>query len=203
MKLDETKWEHYSTRAVESRRKDDYWKKNHPDMCDLRTASLGEMRDKINWMINSAKMNHKDIYDVPFLIKYDNKMHVVETGSCGHGDKGMICSLELDPWDELKFTAPDSKPEVGEYWQSRGASDYDCSGFVKSKPAGERLRRLVRYVLDKDETKSWLDYRDMEPNWIQFKFSAEEFDVVKLDEMTQDTGIITEDILRKCKIAEA
>lgn len=58
--------------------------------------------------------------------------------------------------------------------------------------------RMVRYVLDKDDPKSWLDYREREPNWIQFKFSAEEFDVEKLDEMTTPSGIITEEILRKC-----
>lgn len=203
MKLSEDKWVNYSTKAIDQRKNDKYWNENHPEMCELRTASLGEMRDKINWMIDNAKLNHKDIYDIPFLIKYGDKMHVVETGSCGHGKMGMICSLELDSWDELKFTAPDSKPEVGEYWSSRGATSLDVAGFVKSKPAGERLRRLVRYVLEKDETESWLDYREMEPDWIQFKFSAKEFDVKKLDEMTKDTGIITEEILRKCKTAEA
>ena len=64
------------------------------------------------------------------------------------------------------YVAPDSKPEVGEYWRSRG---YDLSGFVVSKLAGERLTRLVKYVLDTDEPLSHLDYREFEPNWIQFK----------------------------------
>ena len=199
MRLAKDKWANYSTKAVDQRKNDKYWVENHPDMCELRTSSLGEMRDKIEWMIKNAEMNHKNIYDIPFLIKYDNKMHVVETGSCGHGDKGMICSLELDPWDELKYVAPDSKPEEGEFWTSRGPTSFDCSGFVVFKSAGERLRRMVNYVLEKDETKSWLDYRDYEPNWIQYKFSAEEFDVEKLDEKARaNNNILTEKILREC-----
>lgn len=62
------------------------------------------------------------------------------------------------------YAAPDSKPEVGEYWRG-----YDLSGFVVSKLAGERLTRLVKYVLNTDEPLSHLDYREFEPNWIQFK----------------------------------
>ena len=41
--------------------------------------------------------------------------------------------------------------------------------FVVSKLAGERLTRLVKYVLNTDEPLSHLDYREFEPNWIQFK----------------------------------
>ena len=62
-----------------------------------------------------------------------------------------------------------------------------------------RLLRMVRYILDTDEPKTWLDYREYEPNWIQFKFSAEEFDVEKLDEVSRaNGGVITEQILRDC-----
>ena len=50
-----------------------------------------------------------------------------------------------------------------------GEVGYDLSGFVVSKLAGERLTRLVKYVLDTDEPLSHLDYREFEPNWIQFK----------------------------------
>ena len=55
------------------------------------------------------------------------------------------------------YVAPDSKPEVSEYWRSRGVS-----GFVVSKLAGERLTRLVKYVLNTDEPLSHLDYREYE-----------------------------------------
>lgn len=199
MELTGTKWENYSTKSVDHRKQDKYWIENHPDECVLKTASLGEMRDKIEWMIKNANMNHKNIYDIPFLIEYDNKQHVVETAACGHGSLGMICSLQLSDWDKLVFTAPDTRPEKGEFWTSRGATSFDCSGFVVSKLAGERLRRMVNCVLEKDETKSWLDYRDYDPNWIQYKFSAEEFDVEKLDEKARENNnILTEDILREC-----
>ena len=59
--------------------------------------------------------------------------------------------------------------------------------------------RFVKYILEKDETETWLDYREREPNWIQFKFSAEEFDVEKLDKMSRDNdGILTEEIIKAC-----
>ena len=75
----------------------------------------------------------------------------------------------------------------------------EVSGFVVSKPAGERLLRMVKYILETDEPKTFLDYREFEPNWIQFKFSAEEFDVEKLDQMAKANGnIITEQIVRQC-----
>lgn len=59
--------------------------------------------------------------------------------------------------------------------------------------------RMVKYILDTDEPKTFLDYREFEPNWIQFKFSAEEFDVEKLSQMAIDNDdIITEQIIRQC-----
>lgn len=72
------------------------------------------------------------------------------------------------------YVAPDSKPEIGEYWRSRGVG-YDLSGFVVSKLAGERLTRLVKYVLNTDE-----------PNWIQFKFQKEEFNLELLDKLARE-----------------
>lgn len=70
---------------------------------------------------------------------------------------------------------------------------------MESKPAGERLLRMVKYILETDEPKSFLDYREFEPNWIQFKFSAKEFDVEKLDQMARaNNNIITEQIVRQC-----
>lgn len=58
---------------------------------------------------------------------------------------------------------------------------------------------MVKYILDTDEPKTFLDYREFEPNWIQFKFSAEEFDVEKLSQMAIDNDdIITEQIIRQC-----
>lgn len=79
---------------------------------------------------------------------------------------GTYVTLGSSDYYKMFYVAPDSKPEVGEYWRSRG---YDLSGFVVSKLAGERLTRLVKYVLNTDEPLSHLDYREFEPNWIQFK----------------------------------
>jgi hypothetical protein len=100
---------------------------------------------------------------------------------------------------EYKMTYPDIKPEGGgEYWAPRGIG-YDLSGFVKSKEAGERLLELVKTVLDKPKPASWLDYRESEPGWIQFKFQESEFDLNKLYGLCSDTNIITIDILKQCK----
>ena len=91
----------------------------------------------------------------------------------------------------------DTKPEVGEYQRSRGVG-YDLSGFVVS---GERLTRLVKYVLNTDEPLSHLDYREFEPNWIQFKFQKEEFNLELLDKLARaNDNIVNEAILRQCMI---
>ena len=117
----------------------------------------------------------KDIFEKPIIIP--------------HPRKG------IPKWH---YETPDIRPENGEYWSSRGIG-YDLSGFVKSKQAGERLLEMVKEVLGVDKPKSWLDYRDSEPDWIQFKFQKEEFDLEKLDKMaSENNDIITKDILLKC-----
>lgn len=100
-----------------------------------------------------------------------------------------------------KYIFPDPRPEGGgEYWKSRGIG-YDLSGFVKSKPAGERLLEMVKEVLGIDNPESWLDYRKFEPEWIQFKFQKEEFDLEKLDKLARENSdILTKEILQECKI---
>lgn len=198
MRLEGEKWQNYSTSFVDNIKKDN--KENGteiPSYGHLQTFSLGELRDNIDWMIKNVELNKKDIYETPVFIKFDNDLYVFDNAATSI-DK---CSLGANKCDKLVYTAPDSKPEVGEYWRSRGPSSFDCSGFIKSKLAGERLLRMVKYILDTDEPKSWLDYRDFEPNWIQFKFSAEEFDVKLLDELSRSAeGVVTEEILRKCKL---
>lgn len=93
----------------------------------------------------------------------------------------------------------DIRPGEGEYWSSRGASDWDVSGFVRTKQAGERILAMVHEVLDTEECTTFLDFRPREPNWIQFKFHASEFDVNKLDDLTPH-GIITKEIIQQCKL---
>ena len=101
--------------------------------------------------------------------------------------------------DVVRFDPKDERPPVGEYWKSRSPSSFDVSGYITSKAAGLRLLRMVKYILDTDEPKTWLDYREYEPNYIQFKFSADEFDVEKLSDLSiANGGIITEQIVRQC-----
>lgn len=102
------------------------------------------------------------------------------------------------PWHP--WVAPDPRPEYGEYWSPRGIG-YDLSGFVKSKQAGERLLEMVKEVLGKEEPATWLDWREYEPTWIQFKFQGSEFDLEKLQKMAiENDKILTKEILVECKL---
>lgn len=106
--------------------------------------------------------------------------------------------------DKWHWEPEDIKPVEGEYWNSRGIG-YDLSGFVKTKKAGERLLKMVQDILGTTECKTYLDYRESEPNWIQFKFKKEEFDLEKLETLAnknndKENGILTYDIIKSCVI---
>lgn len=187
-------WENYTSRFIEESKNSEYWKERG---LALETSSVGEMIKALNNWKSNIERNGIDINEFPVFVEFEGKKYSVNTFI----QSSRYCSFEVSSADDITFVAPDSRPEVGEYWSSRGPSDSDCSGFVVSKKAGERLRRLVRYVLESDDTESWLDFREHEPNWIQFKFSAKEFDVNKLDLMAKENnGIINESILRECKL---
>ena len=161
------------------------------------------LHDLIKWVqdwMHTCGINHVDPKDVPFYIENNRRRYRPFSGSLGFGTKGVSVCIEYFDSDIVRFDPKDKRPEGGgEYWKSRGVSSSDVSGFVESKPAGERLLRMVKYVLETDEPKTWLDYREFESNWIQFKFSAEEFDVEKLDQMARNNGdVLTEQIVRMC-----
>lgn len=116
----------------------------------------------------------------------------------GFGTPTIYPSLQEHPRYGIlkhKYTRPDIRPETGgEYWNPRGVG-YDLSGFVNCKDAGERIVQLVEKVISK-KPKSWLDYREREPNWIQVKIQNEDgFDLQKLNNLCSD-GTITEERLR-------
>lgn len=168
------------------------------------TLSLGQLKDKIDDIIRTAELNRKNIYDIPMFINSNDEMYCIEGTKTSWGTLGIIGGITTEFEGQynqrIHYVAPDERPEDGEYWTSRGIG-YDLSGFVKSKQAGERLLRMVRLVLEKDETDSWLDYREKEPNWIQFKFKPSEFDINKLNELAKNNNdIITLDILKQCKL---
>lgn len=151
-----------------------------------------------DWEIACHK-NNVNPSDVPFLIEHDRLEYRPFSGRISFGSRGVTVAIEYFDSDIVRYDPKDERPPVGEYWKSRGASTFDVSGFITSKAAGLRLLRMVRYILDTDEPKTWLDYREFEPNWIQFKFSAEEFDVEKLDASSRaNGGVITEQIIRDC-----
>jgi hypothetical protein len=169
-------------------------------MDEQKIITLSHLKNWVDDWVRTCHKNNVDPSDVPFLIENDRRQYRPFLGKIGFGSRGVTVSIVYFNSDIVRFDPKDKRPEGGgEYWKSRGASDSDVSGFVASRAAGLRLLRMVRYVLDTDEPKTWLDYREFEPNWIQFKFSAEEFDVEKLDQMARDNGnVLTETIVRMC-----
>lgn len=95
-----------------------------------------------------------------------------------------------------KYIKPDIKPDgEGEFFRPRGVG-YDLAGFVECKESGERIIKMFEVVLQKP-VKTWLDYREYEPNWIQVKVQAEDgIDLEKLCSLTKD-GIITIDMIKQ------
>lgn len=161
------------------------------------------LQDMMKWVgdwCQTCALNHIKPGNVPFYIENNNRKYRPFSGNLSFGNRGVSVSIEYFDSDILRFDPKDERPEGGgEYWTSRGASSYDVSGFVKSKPAGERLLRMVKYILETDNPATFLDYREFEPNWIQFKFSSEEFDVERLDKIARENNnIITERIVRQC-----
>ena len=170
-------------------------------MNEQKKITLADLQQWVRGWVHTCELNHKDPSEVEFVINdsSERKDYRPFTGFLSWGSRGAKVGIEFFRSDVIRFDPKDERPAVGEYWKSRGASTFDVSGFITSKAAGLRLLRMVRYILDTDEPKTWLDYREYEPNWIQFKFSAEEFDVEKLDASSRaNGGVITEQIIRDC-----
>lgn len=132
--------------------------------------------------------------DEVFIILADG----LDKSRIGFGSPAFYPELQKHPRQgrpKHEYIRPDVKPDGGgEYWQPRGVG-YDLSGFVKCKQAGERIIEMVKKVINKTP-KTWLDYREREPNWIQVKIQAEDgFDLEKLCVLCKD-GIITEQKLQ-------
>jgi len=170
-------------------------------MNEQKKLTLATLQQWVENWTHNCELNHKDPSDVEIIIRDSSENHEYRpfSGVLSWGSEGTTVEIEFFRSDIIKFEPKDERPAVGEYWKSRGASSFDVSGFITSKAAGLRLLRMVRYILDTDEPMSWLDYREYEPNHVQFKFSAEEFDVSRLDDASRaGGGIITEQILRAC-----
>lgn len=120
-----------------------------------------------------------------------NSKYIMESGIMIQHPRIGIPKWHWEPKDE--------RPENGEYWKPRGIG-YDLSGFVKTKASGERIHEIVKKVLEKEKPESWLDYRESEPTWIQYKLQPEEFNLELIYDKTKDTGILTEEILIEAKL---
>lgn len=169
-------------------------------MDEQKVITLSHLIQWVEQWKTTCHKNNVNPADVPLFIENGRREYRPFSGKLGFGSRGMSVAIVYFDSDVVRYEPKDERPNSGgEYWKSRGASGSDVSGFICSRQAGERLLRMVKYVLDTDEPKTWLDWREFEPNWIQFKFSAEEFDVEKLDEMARANGdVLTETIVRLC-----
>ena len=169
---------------------------------DQKTMSFQTLIDSVDKLKHNCELNHIDPRNVPFVIETDGLKYAVPWFGIGLGiGKDTRVAVEFSKDKKCMPIVPDIRPEgEGEYWSSRGPGYPDISGFIKSKQAGERIDAMVDRVLGTKNHKTWLDYREFEPTWIQYKFHKDEFDMEKLDKLTKDNGyVITEEIIRRCK----
>ena len=198
MYLEGNKWKNWHTRCSDAAIKN-----NKKEDTKIYTISVSKLLDYAHTALHNCEINNLDPDKVPVFLtlgRDENLYSNVSLSICYSSQLGTYITLGSLDYYKLFYVAPDSKPEVGEYWNSRGIG-YDLSGFVVSKLAGERLTRLVKYVLNTDEPLSHLDYREYEPNWIQFKFQKEEFNLELLDKLARENNnIVNETILKQCII---
>ena len=197
MYLEGDKWKNWHTRCSDVAIKEN---KDEEDT-KLSTISVSKLLEYAHTALRNCEINHLDPDKVPVFLALgrDNNLYSnVGLGICSSSQLGTYVTLGSSDYYKMFYVAPDSKPEIGEYWRSRGVG-YDLSGFVVSKLAGERLTRLVKYVLNTDKPLSHLDYREYEPDWIQFKFQKEEFNLELLDKLARvNDNVVNETILRQC-----
>lgn len=196
MYLEGDKWKNWHTRCSDAAIKN-----NKKEDTKIRTISVSKLLDYAHTALRHCEINNLDPDKVPVFLTLgcDNNLYSnIRLSICCSSQLGTYITLGSSDYYKMFYVAPDSKPKVGEYWRSRGIG-YDLSGFVVSKLAGERLTRLVKYVLNIDEPLSYLDYREYEPNWIQFKFQKEEFNLELLDKLARENdNVVNENILRQC-----
>lgn len=169
---------------------------------DKKTMSFQTLIDAVHNFEHNCHLNHIDPKDVPVAVEFGNLKYAIPWYgiSLGIGTKGASVHIKSGNYHKIMPIVPDIRPDgEGEYWSSRGPGYPDISGFVKSKEAGERIDKMVSEVLMNVEHQSWLDYREDEPTWIQYKFHQDEFDMDMLDKLTKENGgIITKDIIKQC-----
>lgn len=102
----------------------------------LETYSVGDLLRIVQDWKENLELNHKNIYEVPVYIKDGFEKYVIHQASLSFG-KSFSTSFEFSKtYGKCNFVAPDKRPEGGgEYWQTRGESSFDVSGFVVSKLA--------------------------------------------------------------------
>ena len=202
MYLEGDKWKNWHTRCSDAAIKEN---KDEEDT-KLSTISVSKLLEYAHEALRNCEINNLDPDKVPVFLTLDHMENLyshIKLSICCSSQLGSYITLGSSNYYKMFYVAPDSKPEIGEYWRSRGVG-YDLSGFVVSKLAGERLARLVKYVLNTDEPLSHLDYREFEPDWIQFKFQKEEFNLELLDKLARaNDNVVNETILRQCMVNDS
>ena len=153
--------------------------------------------------VNNALCMSLDILEL--VQKYTEKHELaLSVGSewLFQDDRGQVDALDLvgKILDRLVECNDTENEEEEVYWRYR-CKGLDLCGFVNSKSDGEKILKMVQDVLKKEETHTFLDYRDFEPNWIQFKFQKDEFNLNKLLNMIQENNSkVNKIILEACRL---
>lgn len=185
---------------------------NFKDGNKMELLTLGDLIKYVRNQERTCEMNNVDPDTVPVTIKNisTHDEHYILNWmwglSIGHNGKVKVSAEIVDSDLVDYYDCQDSRPGVdnAEFWKSRGPSGFDVSGYVVSKEAGQRLLNMVDEVLGTKDHKTYLDWRKYEPNYIQFKFDANEFDCEMLHNLSKSVDgerkYLTKEMLIKAKL---
>lgn len=189
MELTGKKWENFSTKEIEIN-------KSFGDTNILKTLSLGELIDDLTLFANEMKIDGVNIYELPILIDYSYGQRF--TINSLRNFKDFAAFSITDRNNKLVFEEPDVRPEFGEFCEIDYKQNNKLVVIMKTKKAAMRLLRTVKYVLEDDDIKSYVDIQDSIYAPIRFRFSGDEFNLIDLEDMIiENNYIVDEKILRK------
>lgn len=133
MYLEGDKWKNWHTRCSDAAIKE-----NRKEDTKLNTISVSKLLEYAHTALHNCEINNLDPDKVPVFLTLGSNESLysyVGLSICCSSQLGTYVTLGSSDYYKMFYVAPDSKPEVGEYWRSRGIG-YDLSGFVVSKLAG-------------------------------------------------------------------
>lgn len=147
-------------------------------------------------------IGYRSNYSIPVKCHECQTLFVILDDNMAYSDIGFgdeYPKLQIHPKQNPThiWEKPDERPTngIGEFYYPRGLGTgrygEDMAGFVKTKQSGERIVEMFKSIIGID-CKTFLDYRENEPTWIQVKVQAvDNIDLQKLYSLTVNDCIIT------------